>query len=70
MKRNNLSKKQTALLAFGLLVQSLPFLLNGLFKLDDFANGFIRGIGLTLIVFALIKMKLDNNRLDRNQKSV
>lgn len=59
MKRTNLSRTSTALLAFGLLIQSLPFLLSEMFKLDDFANGFIRGLGLTLIVATLIKQKQD-----------
>ncbi|NEU08958.1 hypothetical protein GZH53_11600 [Flavihumibacter sp. R14] len=64
MKRNNFPKSVLLLLVAGLLMTSLPPIVDRHFPLPDLLRGFLGGLGLTLEVIALVKMQ----RLRKNAK--
>jgi hypothetical protein len=61
MKLNNVPKSALVLLITGLLMVTLPPIINRYFPLPDFLKGFLNGLGLTLEVISIIKT-------DRNKK--
>jgi hypothetical protein len=54
------SNRTFILLAIGLLVMSSTFILQRLTGLTDFAEGAIKGVGLGLILLALILPKIQS----------
>lgn len=47
-------KKPLYLLALGALIMSVPFILQQFMVIGDIANGVIRGVGIGLMVVALL----------------
>ncbi len=56
MKLNSVPKSALALLIIGLLITILTPIINRYFLLPNFLKGFLNGFGLTIEVFAIIKM--------------
>lgn len=48
-----MSRRVQKLAGAGLFIQSFPFLFHEFFRLNDFLNGFMRGLGIALILGAL-----------------
>jgi hypothetical protein len=63
MKHNNYPKSALVILALGLLMTTLPLIINRHFPLPDMLRGFLGGLGLSLEVFVLVKMQRHKKNL-------
>jgi len=53
---NNSNKKQLIVLAAGLFLLSFSFILSRYVQLSDNVNGFLKGIGIGVMVIAVLRL--------------
>ena len=63
MKKNNVNRHAVTLLGAGLFIENFPFIFGEYYPLNDFLNGFCKGLGLTLIIFGIIKIYKSQKRI-------
>ncbi|MDB5019923.1 MAG: hypothetical protein JWQ28_1050 [Pedobacter sp.] len=57
MKRNTISKTALTYLIVGLLITALTPIISRYYPVSDVVRGFITGLGLTLEVIAIVKIR-------------
>jgi hypothetical protein len=64
MKRNTISKTALTYLIVGLLITALTPIISRYYPVSDVVRGFITGLGLTLEVIAIVKIR--QGKIGRN----
>jgi len=68
MKKQKFTLQVRLLLIIGLLTQSICLLFGQYFMMSDFLRGLLQGLGLALMIMALIKQRRNNKYFCRSRK--
>jgi len=68
MKKQKFTLKVRLLLIIGLLTQSICLLFGQYFMMSDFLTGLLQGLGLALMIMALVKQRRNNKYFCRSRK--
>jgi len=68
MKKQKFTLQVRLLLIIGLLTQSICLLFGQYFMMSDFLRGLLQGLGLALMIMALVKQRRNNKYFCRSRK--